>query len=113
MYGGWVFAIVITLAGIALAVLVPNPAAWIAAVVVVPVIWLALLLTSVLPADERRLPADHTAVPAQERCAARVADQILLVDIDDVTYVQGLVDRTLMWGKLRFIPTTLPIRSCR
>ena len=56
MYGGWVVAMVVTLAAIALAVLVPNPAAWIAAVVVVPVIWIGLLLTLFY----RRLSVDYT-----------------------------------------------------
>src|SRR5438105_1513930 len=56
MYGGWVFAFPVTIAGIALAVHVPNPAAWIAAAVAVPLIWLAVLLTLVY----RRLAVDYT-----------------------------------------------------
>src|SRR5437870_9768440 len=84
MYGGWLLAIVLTLAAILLAVLVPNPAAWIAAAVVVPVIWLAMLLTLAY----RRLSVDYTLTTQRflhkKGLLRRVADQILLVDIDDV-----------------------------
>src|SRR5437588_11177944 len=45
IYGGWVFAAAATLAGIVLAVLVPNPAAWIAVLVAIPLIWIAVLAT--------------------------------------------------------------------
>ena len=91
---------VVTLAAIALAVLVPNPAAWIAAVVVVPVVWIGLLLTLFY----RRLSVDYTLTTQRflhkKGVLRRVADQILLVDIDDVAWEQGLVDRVVNVGKI-------------
>ncbi len=100
MYGGWVFAIVVTLAGVALAVLVPNPAAWIAAVVVVPVIWISQLLTLLY----RRMSVEYRLTTQRflhkRGLLRRVADQLLLVDVDDVTWEQGLVERIVNVGKI-------------
>jgi membrane protein YdbS with pleckstrin-like domain len=99
-YGGWLLALALTLAGIALAVLVPNPAAWMAAVVIVPVIWLAQLVTVFY----RRLSVDYRLTSQRflhkRGLLRRVSDQILLVDIDDVQYVQGLMDRAFNVGTI-------------
>src|SRR5204863_1708078 len=83
-----------------LAALVPNPAAWIAAVIVVPLVWIAQLLTLIY----RRLSVEYTLTTQRflhkRGLLRRVADQILLVDIDDVTWEQGLVDRIVNVGKI-------------
>jgi membrane protein YdbS with pleckstrin-like domain len=100
MYGGWVLALVVTVAGIALSVLVPNPAAWIAAAVAIPAIWLAALVTLIY----RRLSVDYTLTTQRflhkRGLLRRVANQILLVDIDDVAYEQGLIDRFVNVGTI-------------
>jgi len=98
MYGNWVLAILLTLAAIVLALLVPNPAAWIAAAVVIPLVWLGLLLMLVV----RRLSIDYTLTTQRflhkRGLLGREVNQILLVDIDDVTYKQGLIGRIFNFG---------------
>jgi uncharacterized membrane protein YdbT with pleckstrin-like domain len=100
MYGNWVLAAVVTLAAIVLAVLVPNPAAWIAAAVVVPVVWLALLWMLFL----RRVGIEYTLTTQRfihkKGVLNRVSDQILLVDVDDITYEQSLLGRMLNFGTI-------------
>lgn len=100
MYGHWFLAIVVSLAAIVLAVLIPNPAAWIAGAVAVPAIWLALLLTLAV----RRLSIEYTLTTQrflhQRGLLRRVANRILLIDIDDVTHEQGLIERMVNVGTI-------------
>jgi uncharacterized membrane protein YdbT with pleckstrin-like domain len=98
MYANWVLAALITIAAIVLAVIVPNPAAWIAAVVAIPAIWLGLLWMLLI----RRLSYDYTLTTQRflhkRGVLNRIADQILLVDVDDITYEQGLPGRIFNFG---------------
>jgi len=100
MYGGWLFAATVTIAGIVLAVLVPNPATWLAVVIAIPVIWIAVLVTLLY----RRLCVDYTLTTQRflhkRGLLRRVANQILLVDIDDVAYEQGLLERLVNVGTI-------------
>ncbi|HMC09921.1 MAG TPA: PH domain-containing protein [Pirellulaceae bacterium] len=111
MYGGWFLAIVVTLAAIVLAVLVPNPAAWIAAVIAVPAIWLALLLTLVT----RRLSVEYTLTTQRflhkRGLLRRVADQILLVDVDDISYEQGILGRMLNFGTITLLAKDMSLHT--
>jgi membrane protein YdbS with pleckstrin-like domain len=103
MYGGWFLAIVVTVAAIVLGVLVP--AAWIAAAIAVPAIWLALLLTLTF----RRLSIQYTLTTQRflhkKGLLRRVANQVLLIDIDDVKYEQGLMDRIVNVGTITLYST--------
>jgi uncharacterized membrane protein YdbT with pleckstrin-like domain len=104
MYGTWLLAGVLTVVLGAVAILVPNPIAWVAAAVAIPVAWLvpgfALLV--------RRLSVEYTLTTQrflhQRGLLTRVANRILLVDIDDVAYEQGFFERMVNVG-------TITIRS--
>src|SRR6476620_176719 len=75
MYAKWVLAGLVTIAAIVLAVVVHNPAAWIAAAIVIPVIWLGLLMMLV----SRRLGVEYTLTTQRflhkTGLLRRVADQ--------------------------------------
>jgi membrane protein YdbS with pleckstrin-like domain len=99
MYGKFVAGVLITLAGIVVAILV-APFGWIAAVVVIPLVWVLLLLTLL----SRRLGVEYRLTTQRflhkRGLLRRVSDQILLVDVDDVTYEQGPIERLLNVGTI-------------
>jgi membrane protein YdbS with pleckstrin-like domain len=111
MYGNWVLAVGVTLAAIAVAVLVPNPAAWIAAAVAVPALWLGLLWMLMV----RRWSIEYTLTTQRflhkKGLLSRTADQILLVDVDDITYEQGLLGRMLNFGTITLLAKDMSLRS--
>jgi membrane protein YdbS with pleckstrin-like domain len=100
MYGNWVLAAVLSVAAIVLAILVPNPVAWIAAAVVIPVIWLGLLLLLLV----RRMSIEYTLTTQRfidkRGLLSREVNQILLVDVDDVTYKQSFIGRLFNFGTI-------------
>jgi len=105
MYGGWVFAGLVTVAAIVFALLIPNPVAWIAAAIAVPVVWVFLLVTLVY----RRLFVSYTLTSQrflhQKGLLRRVNNRILLIDIDDVSFEQGLMERFFDVGTITLTST--------
>lgn len=107
MYGNWILAGILTIAAIALAVLVPNPAAWIAAMVVIPLIWIGLLLLLL----SRRMGIDYRLTSQRflhkRGVLSRESNQILLVDIDDVSFKQSFIGRLLNFGTITLLSNDL------
>jgi membrane protein YdbS with pleckstrin-like domain len=99
MYSKFVAGILITLASIVVAILV-QPFGWIAAIIVIPVLWAVLLLNLLI----KRLGIEYRLTTQRflhkRGLLRRVSDQILLVDVDDVTYEQGLLERFLNIGTI-------------
>jgi len=100
MIGGWFFAGLVTLLAIVAAVLLPNPVTWIAAPVVVVLVWLIPLVKL----GALRLSIEYTLTTQRflhkKGFVRRVSDQILLVDVDDITYEQGPIGRLLNFGTI-------------
>jgi membrane protein YdbS with pleckstrin-like domain len=105
MYGSWAIAAVITVVGIILAVLIPLPPVLIAVSIAVPVIWVVLAVTLL----SRRLGVSYTVTSQrflhQRGVLRRVHNRILLIDIEDVSFVQGLMDRMFNVGTITLIST--------
>jgi membrane protein YdbS with pleckstrin-like domain len=105
MYGSWLLAILLTFVVVAVTVLVHEPMARIVAAIVVPVAWLVPGLTLL----NRRLSVEYTLTTQRflhkKGLLRRVANQILLVDIDDVKYEQGLMDRMVNVGTITLYST--------
>ncbi len=99
MYGKFLVGILVTVAAIVVAVLV-QPFGWVAAAIVVPLLWALLLLNLLI----KRLGIEYRLTTQRflhkRGLLRRVSDQILLVDIDDVTYEQGLLERFLNIGTI-------------
>ncbi|HEY2411172.1 MAG TPA: PH domain-containing protein [Pirellulaceae bacterium] len=105
MYGGWAFAVLVTVAAVVLAAFAYNPMAWLAAAVAVPLVWVIAVWIFVI-----RLLNDKYTLTTQrflhkKGILSRTVDQTLLVDIDDVKYYQGLVDRFVNVGKITLYST--------
>ena len=98
LYGGWCLAAVVSLAAIVIAVL--FPVGWIVAAIAIPVVWLVMLATLAV----RQLSIEYTLTTQrflhQRGLLTRVANRILLIDIDDVSYKQTLVDRIVNVGTI-------------
>jgi membrane protein YdbS with pleckstrin-like domain len=96
-------AIVVTVAAIILAFL--SPPAAIAAAIGVAVLWLALLVTFVY----RRLNANYTLTTQRLLHKSGIllqrANRIEVIDIDDVTYVQGIIERLFGVGTIKLLST--------
>jgi len=108
MYGGWAFAGLVTVAAIVLAALSATPyksAVWIAVAIAVPVVWVFLLLTLLF----RRLSVSYTLTSQrfmhQRGMLRRVNNRILLIDIDDVAFEQGLIERLFNVGTITLTST--------
>jgi uncharacterized membrane protein YdbT with pleckstrin-like domain len=101
MYGSWMVAIAVTIAAIVAAVL--FPAAWIAAGIGVPVVWLGLLLTLAY----RWLNAKYTLTTQRLLHKSGIllqrSNRIEAIDIDDVTYVQGIIERMFGVGTIKVL----------
>jgi len=98
MLGAWIFACLVTVAAAVAAMVLPNPVAWIAALVIAVLVW----LIPVFKLGAMRMSVEYTLTTQRflhkKGFVRRVADQILLVDVDDITYEQGLMGRLLNFG---------------
>jgi len=101
MYGSWSMAILVTVAAVVLAVLVPI--AWIAVAIAVPLLWLGLLVTLLY----RRMNADYTLTTQRLLHKSGIlmqrTNRIEAIDIDDVTFEQGIIERMFGVGTIRLL----------
>ena len=103
MYGSWLVAAVITVVAAIASVLMPIPPIWLAAGIIVAVLWLTLLgkyfvarLSDDYTLTTQRLMNRHGILRQQ-------TDRIEVIDIDDVTFVQGIVERMFGVGMVKVI----------
>jgi membrane protein YdbS with pleckstrin-like domain len=105
MYGGWVFAALVTVAAVVLAAVAYNPVAWMAAAIAVPAVWVFLLLMLLY----RRMSVSYTLTSQrfmhQRGLLRRVNNRILLIDVDDVSFEQGLMERFFNVGTITLTST--------
>jgi len=110
MIGGWIAAGILTLVALAAAVLVP-PAGWIAAAALIPLAWLVPAIRLLW----LRLGHHYTLTTQRflhrEGVVSQVNDQILLVDVDDITFAQTLLGRMLGFGIITIRAKDLSIES--
>jgi uncharacterized membrane protein YdbT with pleckstrin-like domain len=103
MYGQWLVAIVVTLVAIALCIILPNPITWMAAGVIVPVLWLCLFAFLLY----ERLSVDYMLTTQrfvhQTGILRRVINRVEVIDIDDVTVEQGLIERMFGVGTIKIL----------
>lgn len=107
MYGWWAICAVITVVAILVCVLVPglaiNPIAWAVAAVVVGLCWLYGLCVMAA----RKLGVDYKLTTQRfihrHGILSRVTDRIEVIDIDDVSYRQGLFERMFGVGTVTVV----------
>lgn len=109
MYGTWFGALLVSIAGVVLAVIVPV--AWIAVLIIVPMTWIALLFWF----GYRRLVDEYTLTSQRflhpHGVLSRVSNQILLVDVDDISYQQSLLGRMLGYGTITLLANDMSIQA--
>src|SRR4051794_1926049 len=111
MLGGWILAGILTVIGIVVAASVPDQAVRVGVLIAIGVVWL-------IPAYRLlvlRLSVEYTLTTQRflhkKGLVRRVADQILLVDVDDITYEQGILGRILNFGTITLLAKDMSLRT--
>lgn len=104
MVGYWLLAAVVTVAAIVVSVLFPDqPLVWIVAAVVAAALWLAFAGYLLY----ERLSVEYTLTTQRlvhkSGILRRVANRIEVIDVDDVTYEQGIVERMVGVGTIKIL----------
>jgi uncharacterized membrane protein YdbT with pleckstrin-like domain len=103
MIGSWILAGFVTLAALVVCLIFQMPPVWLGAGILIAVIWLSLLGFLLY----ERLSVDYTLTTQRflhkSGILRRVTNRIEVIDIDDVTYEQGLVQRMLGVGTIRLL----------
>jgi uncharacterized membrane protein YdbT with pleckstrin-like domain len=103
LVGSWLIAVIVTLAAVVLAVLVPEPMVWIAAAIIVPVVWLAIAAFLLY----ERMSVEYTLTNQRfihkHGLVRRITDRIETIDINDVRYEQGPIERMFGVGTIRLL----------
>ena len=103
MYGSWLLAGVVTLIAVVASVVVPLPLTWLIAVVIMAALWIGLLGHYLIA----RLSVDYTLTTQRlmhrRGILRQVTDRIEVIDIDDVQYVQGIIDRMFGVGTIKLL----------
>ena len=107
MYGSWALALLVTIAAVVAAILLPNPITWLVAAVVVIALWVVLFGYYML----MRLGVDYTLTNQRFIHKAgllrRVSNRVEVIDIDDVQYEQGLFERMFGVGTIKLLSSDL------
>jgi membrane protein YdbS with pleckstrin-like domain len=103
MYGSWLLAGIATIVAAALSVIVPNPITWLAAGVIVAVIWIVLAVNYLIERWSVAYVLTTQRFVHQRGLFNRVINRIEVIDIDDVTVEQGFIERMFGVGTIRLL----------
>jgi membrane protein YdbS with pleckstrin-like domain len=102
MYGSWLGAAVATVAGLAAVLLLSNNAmGWMIFGAGAAVVWLFLFGTLLYRRFSDRYRLTNQRFFHEHGILRRVTDRVEVIDIDDVTFEQGIIERLLGVGTLR------------
>ena len=107
MYGSWLLAIVATLIAVVLSVIVPTFITWFAAFVIVVVLWLSLAAYYLIARLSVEYSLSTQRFIHKSGLLRRVTNRIAVIDIDDVTYEQGLFERMYGVGTIKLLSSDL------
>jgi membrane protein YdbS with pleckstrin-like domain len=103
MYGSWLLAGLVTIASAIASVLLPMPITWLVAAVVVAALWLVLFAYYLY----ERLAVNYSLTTQRLMCRRgilkQVTDRTEVIDIDDVQYTQGIVERMFGVGTIKLL----------
>ncbi|MCI0359452.1 MAG: PH domain-containing protein [Planctomycetaceae bacterium] len=103
MYGQWLLAIVLTLVAIVLSVIIPNPITWMAAGAVVVIVWFCLAAFYLYERLSVHYKLTSQRFVHQTGLLRRVINRVEVIDIDDVTVEQGLIERMFGVGTIKLL----------
>jgi membrane protein YdbS with pleckstrin-like domain len=102
MYGAWIGAAVGTVAGlIAVLMFSPDATGWLILAAAVALMWLFLFGTLMYRRFSDRYRLTNQRFFHEHGILRRVTDRVEVIDIDDVTFEQGIIERMLGVGTLR------------
>jgi uncharacterized membrane protein YdbT with pleckstrin-like domain len=102
MYGSWVGAALATIAGLAGVLLFSNNATgWTIFAAAAAVVWLFLFGTLLYRRFSDRYRLTNQRFFHEHGILRRVTDRVETIDIDDVTFEQGIIERMVGVGTLR------------
>ena len=102
MYGPWIGAGVATIAGIVAVLLLRNDTlGWSIFGIAVLLVWVGLLLTLLVRRLSVKYRLTNHRLFHEQGILRRVTDRIEIIDIDDVTFEQGIIERMLGVGTIR------------
>lgn len=102
MYGSWAAAAIATVLGLVVVMAAGgDPTAWTVFAAAVAVVWGGLLLTLLYRRLSERYRLTTQRFFHERGILRRVTDRIEVIDIDDVTFEQGIIERMLGVGTLR------------
>jgi len=100
MYGSWVAAIVATIAGLVAVLMFPHPWGWMIFGIAAGVLWLALILTFLVRTIGVKYRLTTQRFFHERGILRRITDRIEVIDIDDVQFEQGIIERMLGVGSI-------------
>jgi membrane protein YdbS with pleckstrin-like domain len=110
MYGSWALAALATLAVIVVFFFVPPPASWMATGIALPIVILFWLLPAIVLLY-RRLGVEYTLTTQRfihkSGVLRRVMNRISVIDIDDVSWEQGLIERMFGVGTIKLLSSDI------
>ncbi len=111
MYGTWMLAVFITAAAAAISVVLPQPVTWISAGAVVAAFW----LWSVAHYAYARLSVDYSLTTQRlvhkTGILRQVTNRIEVIDIDDVQFTQGIIERMFGVGTIKILSSDVSDKS--
>jgi membrane protein YdbS with pleckstrin-like domain len=111
MYGTWMVAVFITAAAVVVSVLLPQPLTWIAAAAVAGVFW----FWSLAHYAYARLSVNYSLTTQRlvhkTGIMRQVTNRIEVIDIDDVQYTQGIIERMFGVGTIKLLSSDVSDKS--
>ena len=100
MIGAWAGAAVLTIAAIAVAVAMPDPTTGMVVGGVVLLVWLVLIFKFLAQKLGVRYRLTNHRFFHQKGILSRTTDRIEVIDMDDITFKQGVVERMVNVGSI-------------
>lgn len=105
MFGSWLAAAIVSLiVPVIILFVVPmqlNTTVWLAGAILIAAIWLSLLATMIYRKVSQHYLVTNQRLKHRDGILVRKMDRIELIDIDDVTYRQGIVQAMLGVGDIK------------
>ena len=100
MYGPWIAAALATIAGLVAVLVWSETIGWAVFGIAVLLVWGGLLLTLAIRRLSVKYRLTNHRLFHERGILRRVTDRIEIIDIDDVTFEQGIVERVLGVGTI-------------
>ena len=107
MLGSWLIAGILTVALLVVCGLLSNSAMWFAALIIVPVVWLVLAGRLLYERLGVEFILTTQRLIHNRGILRRVSNRVETIDIDDVTFEQGFIERMLGVGTIKLLSSDI------